>query len=193
MKKAPIALLFAIAAVVILLLPATTSAIPLHVKEKVPIEVPQVHVIGTDPIVGEVETTKVVERVVHVAPADTDDDGCRDSRDSWDGPGCEAPPPPPEPEPVSYTEPVYEEPTYEAPATSSGGCPSYMAGEASSPDAVNPTSGAAGCYQVLPSTAAAMGSACADVNSTSCVSAICAAQGDDAWVAADPCGYVGRP
>jgi hypothetical protein len=100
------------------------------------------------------------------------------------------PPPPPEPEPAAapVEEASYSEPTYSAPApASSGGCPSYMAGEASSPSDVNPSSGAAGCYQVIPSTAAAMGSACADVNAPSCLAAICAAQGNDAWVAADPC------
>jgi len=98
----------------------------------------------------------------------------------------------PPPAPVETT--AAETTSYSAPApvSSGGGCPSYMAGEASSPDAVNPSSGAAGCYQVIPSTAAAMGSACSDVNAQSCVDAICAAQGNDAWVAADPCGYKGR-
>ena len=97
--------------------------------------------------------------------------------------------PPPAPEPVVSDEPetVSSEPAYSPPAYSSGGCPASMAGEATSPDAVNPTSGASGCYQVLPSTADAMGSACDDVNATSCLDAICAAQGNDAWVAADPC------
>lgn len=78
---------------------------------------------------------------------------------------------------------------------STGGCPSYMAAEAGSPDAVNPSSGAAGCYQVLPSTAAAMGGACADVNADSCVAAICASQGNAAWASsgATPCDYLGRP
>jgi hypothetical protein len=67
-----------------------------------------------------------------------------------------------------------------------------MAGEASSPDAVNPSSGAAGCYQVLPSTQAAMGSACSDVNSSSCVAAICAAEGNGAWASSGstPCDYL---
>lgn len=92
---------------------------------------------------------------------------------------------PPEPAPVETTAPDVT--SYAPPATSSGGCPASMAGEASSPDAVNPTSGASGCYQVLPSTAAAMGPSCSDVNSTDCLAAICAAQGNDAWVAADPC------
>lgn len=113
------------------------------------------------------------------------------------------PPPPPPPAPVSPIEDAASAP-YSAPApaaiapapvtSSSGGCPSYMAGEASSPDAVNPSSGAAGCYQVLPSTAAAHGSACADVNSTSCVAAICESSGNGAWSAsgATPCDYIGK-
>ncbi len=67
-----------------------------------------------------------------------------------------------------------------------------MSGEASSPSAVNPSSGASGCYQVLPSTAAAMGSACSDVNSSSCVAAICASSGNGAWSSsgATPCDYI---
>lgn len=98
-------------------------------------------------------------------------------------------PPPPEP---AEEAPVEDTTSYSAPApaASSGGCPASMAAEASSPDAVNPTSGASGCYQVLPSTAAAMGAACADVNAPSCVAAICASQGNGAWSAsgATPCG-----
>jgi hypothetical protein len=100
------------------------------------------------------------------------------------------PPPPPEPEPAPVVEEAsYSEPTYSAPApaSSSGGCPSYMAGEASSPDAVNPSSGAAGCWQVIPSTRANYPECVADVNSYGCLGAICAAEGNDAWVAADPC------
>jgi hypothetical protein len=76
------------------------------------------------------------------------------------------------------------------PVAPSGGCPASMAGEATSPDAVNPSSGAAGCYQVLPSTAAAMGPACSDVNSPDCLAAICSKQGNSAWAASGstPCG-----
>lgn len=95
--------------------------------------------------------------------------------------------PPPAPAPVAPTTTT----SYVAPApTSSGGCPASMAAEATSPTAVNPTSGASGCYQVLPSTAAAMGPACSDVNSQSCVAAICASQGNSAWAASGstPCG-----
>lgn len=110
--------------------------------------------------------------------------------------------PPPAPEPVATSGPAVQSapvPTPQvsvAPApASSGGCPSYMAGEASTPDAVNGSSGASGCYQVTPGTAAAMGSACADVNASSCVAAICAAQGNAAWSSsgATPCDYIGQP
>ena len=98
--------------------------------------------------------------------------------------------PPPVPEPVTYEEESTTSTAY-APAapTSSGGCPASMAAEADSPTDVNPTSGAAGCYQVIPSTAAAMGDACADVNSPDCLAAICASQGNGAWAAsgATPC------
>lgn len=98
-----------------------------------------------------------------------------------------APAPTPAPAPVSAPAP--------APAPS-GGCPSYMAGEASSPGAVNPSSGAAGCFQVIPSTAAAHGCAPQAGASMSaqyeCAARICATQGDSAWVAANPCGQVGR-
>jgi hypothetical protein len=131
-----------------------------------------------------------VVRVVTVAPPDTDDDGCADEKDNYDGPGCVKPPPPP-PAPVAPATTSYPT-TAPAPTTTSGGCPSYMAGEASSPDAVNASSGASGCYQVLPSTAAAMGSACSDVNATSCVAAICASSGNAAWAASGstPCDYI---
>jgi len=92
------------------------------------------------------------------------------------------------PAPVEVSDPGnYEAPAAPAAPASSGGCPANMAGEADSPTDVNPSSGAAGCFQVIPSTRAAMGAACADVNAPSCLAAICAAQGNDAWVAANPC------
>ncbi len=158
-----------------ILIPASAAAVTIH----------QHYILHTP------DGTVVATRVVNVAPPDTDDDGCANADDNYKGPGCEPPPPPPKPTPVS-TAPTT---TYTAPATTStGGCPSYMAGEASSPDAVNASSGASGCYQVLPSTAAAMGSACADVNASSCVAAICASAGNAAWASsgATPCDYI-RP
>ena len=159
----------------LLLLPATAGAITLHQ-----------HVTIDRPLGPPVE----VVRVITVAPGDRDDDGCRNSQDDYDGPGCN----PPAPEPAAQSVSSVAVPTPAAPSvtTTSGGCPSYMAGEASSPDAVNASSGAAGCYQVLPSTAAAMGSACSDVNATSCVAAICASAGNAAWAAsgATPCDYL---
>lgn len=179
-RSTPLALVLALAALAAIL-PASASAITLHVHRTVD-------------VVGGVEVREEVG-VVKVAPRDDDEDGFanrddRCDRDAYSAGNEGCTPPPPDPVVYEPIEPSYPEPSYE-PSTS--GCPSYMSGEASSPDAVNPTSGAAGCFQVIPSTAAAMGAACADVNSTSCAAAICAAQGDDAWVAADPCGYVGRP
>lgn len=112
------------------------------------------------------------------------------------------PPKPPEPAPASSASdgvaapaPAPESVAPTTATTSSGGCPSYMSGEASSPSAVNPSSGASGCYQVLPSTAANYGSACADVNASSCVAAICASEGNYAWKAsgATPCDYISQP
>lgn len=93
---------------------------------------------------------------------------------------------PPEPETV---EPVVSA-TYEAPAAApaSGGCPSYMAGEASSPTATNSLSGAYGCFQVIPSTAEAFDCDLSTMaGQYSCMEAICAGQGNDAWEAANPC------
>lgn len=92
---------------------------------------------------------------------------------------------------VSSTEDIASPPVQ----TSVGGCPASLAGESSSPTAVNPTSGAAGCIQAIPSTWAAYGG---DTGYASAADApvdvqmqvmqeICAAQGNDAWVAADPC------
>lgn len=175
MRKAPIALLCT--AAVAILIPATANAIPIHQ-----------HTVITRPIGPPIEVT----RVINVAPGDRDDDGCRNSKDHYNGPGCEAPPAPkPAAQvPVSVAAPTPAAPS--VPTTSAGGCPSYMAGEASSPSAVNPSSGASGCYQVLPSTAAAMGAACSDVNASSCVAAICASAGNAAWASSGstPCDYI---
>jgi hypothetical protein len=102
------------------------------------------------------------------------------------------PPPPPAPEPAPAPVDTSTATTTTATtSTTSGGCPSYMAAEASSPSAVNPSSGAAGCYQVTPGTQAAYPE-CSDVNSSSCVAAICADAGNAAWSAsgATPCDYI---
>ncbi len=157
-----------------LLLPATAAAVTIHQHVR-------------DPV-----THKLITRVVTVAPRDSDDDGCANAKDHYNGPGCK-PPPPPVAAPSQSVAPATTV-TPSVPSASAGGCPSYMAGEASSPSAVNPSSGASGCYQVLPSTAAAMGAACADVNASSCVAAICASAGNAAWASsgATPCDYI-RP
>jgi hypothetical protein len=157
-----------------LALPATADAVPITIHKQVPDRELNYERVGSDAFLEWEYGTKTVERVVHRPPADVDDDGVSDSEDP-----CIGPCPAPQPEPT--------ETVSAAPVASEGGCPSYMAGEASSPTDVNPTSDAAGCYQVIPSTAAAMGAACADVNAPSCVAAICAAQGNAAWDAAAPC------
>jgi hypothetical protein len=75
------------------------------------------------------------------------------------------------------------------------GCPASLAGESTSPTAVNASSGASGCIQALPSTWDQYGDPAYAEASDAPVSVqlaamarICAAQGNDAWVAADPCG-----
>jgi hypothetical protein len=123
-----------------------------------------------------------VTRLVEVPPPDTDDDGCRDSRDDYDGPGCNPPP-------VSIPTPAVST-TY-----ATGSCPASLAGESTSPVATNPDSGASGCIQALPSTWDQYGDPAYPEASDAPVSVqmealarICAEQGNDAWVAADPCG-----
>jgi hypothetical protein len=108
------------------------------------------------------------------------------------------PPPAPVPEPTATEAPVETTDTTTtssyAPPPSSGGCPASLAGESGSPTAVNPSSGASGCIQALPSTWEAYGdprypsAADAPVSvQMEAMARICAAQGNDAWVAADPC------
>lgn len=128
----------------------------------------------------ETHLKEVVTWTVDVAPPDSDDDGFANAdddcpHDGYTGNGGCTPPPPPAPVETTTTT------TY----ATSGSCPSYMSGEAASPDAVNPVSGATGCFQILPSTHDALG--CTDYG-VACAQLVCAAQGDDAWVAADPCG-----
>lgn len=184
MRRPVLGTLFALACVSILCLPVPAPAGAITLTS---------HVLIPHGVTAQDEAHRVIVKTV--APPDSDDDGCKDSADSYDGPGCN-PPPPPKPAPtVATTSAAIAPPapvtTTVAPApVSTGGCPSYMSAEATSPTAVNPTSGASGCYQVLPSTAAAMGAACSDVNAPSCVAAICAAQGNGAWASsgATPCG-----
>lgn len=196
-RRIPLALVLG-ALVAIIAYPSIAGAVTLHVTQH-QIRHPVVGHTATGPLRTAEPVT--VERVVRIAPVDSDQDGFADTAD-----GCPSTPSsvnggcPEAPAPttaaassasVASSAPPASVAT--ASATSSGGCPSYMSGEATSPTAQNP-SGAYGCYQVMPDTAAAMGSACADVNATSCVAAICAAQGNDAWRAsgATPCDYI-RP
>src|SRR5690348_4051116 len=87
---------------------------------------------------GQVATiTRHIVRVEHVAPP-------------------YVPPKEPTTMTTSSSSPVSAPVTSVAPAPV-GACPASLAGESTSPTAVNPSSGAAGCIQALPSTWAAYG------------------------------------
>jgi hypothetical protein len=177
MRRPVLGTLFALACVSILFLPSTASAIPLHVHRTVD-------------VVGGVEVEEV--KVVHIAPADDDQDGLRNRDDKCDddpysagNAGCTPPPPPepePEPEPV-VTESVAPatEPTY-----SSGGyaIPSYIVECESGGDytAQNP-SGAYGAYQIMPGTADAYGcDLSTPAGQDACAAEIYATEGSSPWV-----------
>lgn len=130
MRKATIVVAAIIAAA---LTASSASAIPIHVH----------HRVCADP---GCKTTIPTVTVVHVAPPDTDLDGLKDSADECPetaGPadygGC------PPPEPVAVESAV---------AASGYAIPSGIVACESGGDwgAVNPTSGAGGAYQILPST-----------------------------------------
>lgn len=165
MPRTPrLALLWLAASAILIALPLPAQAVPIHR-----------HVWSKKPLLDGVHQPLLLRVVkVDVAPPYV--------------------PPKPAPVPAVSSPAIVAAPTPApvsvAPApVSTGGCPSYMAAEASSPSAVNPTSGAAGCYQILPSTAAAHG--CTDVG-PSCAAAICATEGPGAWASsgANPCPYV---
>lgn len=173
MKRAPIALLFALAAVAIIAYPSTASAIPIHVHETVE-------------VVAGVEVEEV--DVQHVAPRDGDLDGFANRDDPCphtagsDG-GCPPPPPPP-PEP----EPVVSESVQPATETSysSGGysIPSYIVECESGGDytAQNP-SGAYGAYQIMPGTSSAYGcDMSTPAGQDECAARIYEAEGSSPWV-----------
>jgi hypothetical protein len=152
------------------LIPSSAAAVQIHRHVHRTLALPDTH----EPV--KVQRTLVVS----VAPADSDDDGCRNSQDSYLGPGCDAP------EVVTPVTP--------APVAATGSCPASLAGESSSPTAVNPASQASGCIQALPSTWTEFGdpayASAADAPvpvQMEALARICAAQGNDAWVAADPC------
>jgi hypothetical protein len=99
---------------------------------------------------------------------------------------------PPEPVTAAVSESVAPAPVAETVAPSSGGCPASMAPESGSAgySAYNPASGATGCYQVIPSTAAAHNcDLSTPAGQDACAAAICATQGNAAWSAsgATPC------
>jgi hypothetical protein len=120
-----------------------------------------------------------------VAPTDSDDDGCPDTEDSYTGPGCDKPP---APVPASSSTEGVAAPTPTttiiAPTTDGYSIPSYIVSCESGGDygAVNPSSGAYGAYQILPSTSAAYG---CDMSSPAgqdaCAAEIYAAEGSSPW------------
>lgn len=187
-RLTPIAALLA-ATVAIVSYPSRATAVTIHK-----------HITVTETVGHESTGPLVVAQpdtmAVRVPPPDSDDDGFTDTEDNCpsDGytgnGGCT--PPPPEPPPAA---PAPEATSVEAPVYSSGSCPSSLAGESTSPTAVNGDSGASGCIQALPETwdqygdpaYAEASDAPVDVQMQA-MAAICAAQGNDAWDAADPCG-----
>lgn len=128
-----------------------------------------------------------------VAPPDSDDDGCANADDAYDGPGCEPPPPPEAPPPAA--------PGYSAAGTASTGGSGCVGMEAESGsagyDAMSPT-GYIGCYQISPDHFTGSGS-CAGLGTDpagqdACAGIICATEGAGAWTnpeGANPCGYLG--
>lgn len=183
--------LAALCVAAVLVVPVQAEAVPVHKHVQVTrhrtSEFAAIH--SPHAATYKVRVWKVVK--YDVPPANADGDKLADTLDSCPDEfaltddGCV---PAPVVNPIPSTQ-YPDSPAYQPPA-SSGGCPSYMSGEADSPTDVNPASGAEGCWQVIPSTAALMGAACSDVNSTACLSAICAAQGNEAWAASGstPCG-----
>lgn len=174
-----VAVLAALAAVTILV-PASALAIPIQVTK----------------IAQAGDHRVVVEHTHDVPPPDSDDDGLADRDDdcpSQAGPeengGCV---PAPQAS-ISYAGAGSGADTNSGTDASSA-CPASMAGESSSPTAVNPSSGAGGCYQFLPSTWASLGYSGLPQDApmsvqTEAMQKLCATatNPNDQWDAADPC------
>jgi hypothetical protein len=184
-----------ITASAILILPATALAIPIHVHEKVPVEREVVlhDVIRGDPLVAQADVQVVGTKVdvIHVAPADDDDDGVATADDPCpqtagsDG-GC----PPPEPVYVrssgtgGYSGTGMTNSPVDGYYGTGDAIPSYITQCESGGDygAYNPSSGATGAYQIIPSTAAAYGCDLSyPAGQDACASEIYAAEGAGAW------------
>lgn len=167
MHRSPFALLLLVGACAILI-PASASARQIH--QHITLHVPDHRPI-------------VVTRVVDVAPADSDDDGCRNSKDTYNGPGCNPPAPAPAAQSVSSV-------AAPAPATSSvatgsaSAIPGYITAceSGGNYNAVNPSSGAYGAYQIMPSTASAYGcDLSTPAGQDACAAEIYADVGSSAW------------
>lgn len=172
-----------LAGLLCLLLPATTSAIPIH---KHVTTYSTAYVPDAQGYRDRVRIPHEKVIVYDVAPPDSDDDGCPDSRDSYDGPGCNAPAPVAQP----VSEPLAPTPTTTETSYSSGySIPSSIVMCESGGDwgAVNLSSGAGGAYQILPSTWAAYGGSGAPQDASPAEQSAIAAQiyadsGGAAWV-----------
>jgi hypothetical protein len=140
-------ILTAVAGAAILAIPASASAIPVHVHEKVPVEREVVlhDVVRGDPLVAEAEVQVVGTKVevIHVAPRDQDDDGLADREDDCIG-FCE-----PAPVATYSSAPDYAAPAssaYADPAVSSA-APSVVQCESGGDYAANTGNGYYGGYQ----------------------------------------------
>jgi hypothetical protein len=154
--------LFAGAAFIV---PSSATAVPIHQ-----------HITINTPVGPDITVT----RVVNVAPKDSDDDGCADSDDDYNGPGCHPPPPPPLPAALPTTAPAS---STESTATGGYTIPDYIVQCESGGDynAQN-ASGAYGAYQIMPDTASNYG---CDLSSPAgqdaCAADIYADVGTSAW------------
>lgn len=125
-------------ALVALAAASTASAVTIHQHRQVP------QVVGGIDAGSPIITKREIVRVKDVAPADSDDDGCANARDSYDGPGCNAPPP----VTTSYAGGVAPATTY-----ASGALPSctYIPESGGDPNIVSVYSGG-GYYGIIQST-----------------------------------------
>jgi hypothetical protein len=174
MRRPLLGMLFALACVSIFSFPSTAGAITLTS-----------HVVKPHGITEKADRHVVLVRTV--APADSDDDGVADSADKCPntaGPdnGC----PVSEPTPTAASTPyVAPAPTTSSVASSTAGMPPESIAQCESGGsytAVNPSSGAYGKWQILPSTSAAYG---CDMSSPAgqdaCAASIYADVGSSAW------------
>lgn len=134
--------------------------------------------------------------VALVPPGDDDDDGCRNSRDVFDGPGCK---PPPEPTPTtaaSLSDGVASSTSASSSVqTASAGCVGMEAESGSAGYGAMSSTGYIGCYQISPdhynSTGSCAGLGTDPAGQDACAAIICQTEGATAWTNSagqNPCG-----